>query len=70
MHVERMLICTLKVGQLLIQPRRFQPLTQDTPCLLPQMWLQESEAEKRDRLLLELSDDTKVQKKKPWYGLF
>lgn len=32
--------------------------------------LQESEAEKRDRLLLELSDDTKTQKKKPWYGLF
>lgn len=31
---------------------------------------QESEEEKRDRLLRELSDDTKVQKKKPWYGLF
>ncbi|CAM9183196.1 unnamed protein product [Ectocarpus fasciculatus] len=30
----------------------------------------ESEEDKRDRLLRELSDDTKVQKKKPWYGLF
>ncbi|CAB1117692.1 unnamed protein product [Ectocarpus sp. CCAP 1310/34] len=30
----------------------------------------ETEEDKRDRLLRELSDDTKVQKKKPWYGLF
>ncbi|CAM9161428.1 unnamed protein product [Ectocarpus sp. 4 AP-2014] len=30
----------------------------------------ETEGDKRDRLLRELSDDTKVQKKKPWYGLF
>lgn len=31
---------------------------------------QESEEEKRKRLLGELSDDTQTQKKKPWYGLF
>lgn len=31
-------MCTLSVGQLLTQPRRFQPLTQDAPCLLPQKW--------------------------------
>lgn len=33
-------------------------------------FFQESEEEKKDRLLRELSEDTKVQKKKPWYGLF
>lgn len=31
---------------------------------------QESEEDKKDRLLRELSEDTKTQKKKPWYGLF
>eukprot|EP00903_Cladosiphon_okamuranus_P011731 g11030.t1 len=30
----------------------------------------ETEAEKKDRLLRELQEDTKIQKKKPWYGLF
>eukprot|EP00752_Nemacystus_decipiens_P009173 g8194.t1 len=30
----------------------------------------ETEEERKDRLLRELSEDTKIQKKKPWYGLF
>lgn len=45
-------------------------MQRDAANLKKKMESQESEAEKRDRLLLELSDDTKTQKKKPWYGLF
>ncbi|CAM9474455.1 unnamed protein product [Laminaria digitata] len=45
-------------------------MERDAANLKRKMESQESESEKRDRLLLELSDDTKTQKKKPWYGLF
>lgn len=77
-YVERILysytwynICTLSVGQLPTQSLRF--LNIDARCPLTLCLgnaFQESESEKRDRLLLELSDDTKTQKKKPWYGFF
>lgn len=46
------------------------PYPAPAPLPVSILVLQESAEDKRNRLLSELGDDTKVQKKKGWYGLF
>ncbi|CAN0352872.1 unnamed protein product [Ascophyllum nodosum] len=60
--IVKLVLETTKEGQ--------QKMERDAAKLKKQQDAKEDEEVKRNRLLEELDEDTKTQKKKPWYGLF